>query len=163
VYGQREAVALGHVISSRNASNDWFGKGCRGLDRTIFMQRRTLFRVLIGGAFGTLGLPAQEAYGQEWIISTIYDAAGRHGVSGDWLLNTAICESQLDPWAYNEMTGDIGLFQFKPSTWTEWGADPSAIWDVWSQADMAAWAFSAGLHTHWCCSGTWQGEQCVWQ
>ena len=120
-------------------------------------------RALIGGGLAALGLPAREAYGQEWIISTIYDAAGRHGVSGDWLLNTAACESQFDPWAYNEMTGDIGLFQFKPSTWAEWGADPSAIWDVWSQADMAAWAFSMGLHTHWCCSGTWQGEQCVWE
>jgi hypothetical protein len=127
------------------------------------MQRRTLIRALIGGALGVVGLPAREAHGQEWIISTIYDAAGRHGVSGDWLLNTAVCESQLDPWAYNDMTGDVGLFQFKPSTWSEWGADPSAIWDVWSQADMAAWAFSAGLHTHWCCSGTWQGEQCSWE
>ena len=118
-------------------------------------------RALIGGALGMPGHPAREADGQEWIISTIYDAAGRHGVSGDWLLNTAVCESQLDPWAYNELTGDVGLFQFKPSTWAEWGADPSAIWDVWSQADMAAWAYSAGLHTHWCCSGTWQGEQCT--
>ena len=88
------------------------------------MQRRTLIRALIGGALGVVGLPAREAHGQEWIISTIYDAAGRHGVSGDWLLNTAMCESQLDPWAYNDMTGDIGLFQFKPSTWSEWGADP---------------------------------------
>ena len=92
------------------------------------MQRRSLFRALIGGALGAFGMPAREARGQEWIISTIYDAAGRHGVSGEWLLNTAVCESQLDPWAYNEMTGDIGLFQFKPSTWAEWGADPSAIW-----------------------------------
>ena len=123
------------------------------------MQRRTVIRALIGGALGTLGLRVGEADGQEWIISTIYDAAGRHGVSADWLLNTAVCESQLDPWAYNELTGDIGLFQFKPSTWAEWGADPSAIWDVWSQADMAAWAFSVGLDSHWCCSGTWQGYQ----
>jgi hypothetical protein len=163
VYGQREAVALWQVSSSRNASDGWYGKGCHGLDRTIFMQRRSFFRALIGGALGTLALPAREAHGQEWIISTIYDAAGRHGVSGDWLFNTAVCESQLDPWAYNDMTGDVGLFQFKPSTWAEWGADPSAIWDVWSQADMAAWAFAQGLHTHWCCSGTWQGEQCVWE
>ena len=111
------------------------------------MQRRSLFRALIGGALGTFAIPAREARGQEWIISTIYDAAGRHEVSGEWLLNTAVCESQLDPWAYNEITGDTGLFQFKPSTWAEWGADPSAIWDVWSQADMAAWAFSAGLHS----------------
>jgi hypothetical protein len=162
VYGQREALALWCFSSPRNAPDVWCGKGCYGLERTIFMRRRTLVRALIGGALGMLGLPAREAHGQEWIISTIYDAAGRHGVSGEWLLNTAVCESQLDPWAYNEMTGDTGLFQFKPTTWAEWGADPSAIWDVWSQADVAAWAFSVGLHTHWCCSGTWQGEQCTW-
>ena len=163
LYGQREAFALWHASSSRNASDGWYGKGCQGLDRTKFMQRRTLFRAVIGAVLGTYGLRAREAHGEEWIISTIYDAAGRHGVSGDWLLNTAVCESQLDPWAYNDLTGDVGLFQFKPSTWAEWGADPSAIWDVWSQADMAAWAFAQGLHTHWCCSGTWQGEQCVWE
>ena len=81
-----------------------------------------MIRALIGGALGIVGHPAREARGQEWVISTIYDTAGRHGVSGDWLLKTAICESQLDPWAYNEMTGDVGLFQFKPSTWAEWGA-----------------------------------------
>lgn len=58
------------------------------------------------------------------------------------------------------MTGDCGVFQFNPETWIGWGGDPNAIWDVWSQADMAAWAFAAGLHTHWCCSGTWQGGFC---
>ena len=123
------------------------------------MQRRSLIGGLIGAGLGILGLRRQDTKAEEWIISTIYEAAGRYGVSGDWLLNTAICESGLDPWAYNEMTGDTGLFQFKPTAWAEWGADPAAIWDVWSQADMAAWAFSAGLHTHWCCSGTWQGGQ----
>ena len=116
---------------------------------------------LVGGALASVGLQRQRADAQEWIVSTIYDAAGRHGVSGDWLLNTAICESGLDPWAYNPMTGDSGVFQFKPETWVAWGGDPNALWDVWSQADMAAWAFSAGLHTHWCCSGTWQWEACA--
>jgi hypothetical protein len=120
-----------------------------------------LIRAVVGGALGLSGIRSRNAVAEDWIISTIYEAAGRHGVSGDWLLDTAACESQLDPWAYNAVTGDVGLFQFKPSTWAAWGADPAAIWDVWSQADMAAWAFSAGLHTHWCCSGTWQGyEQC---
>ncbi len=126
------------------------------------MQRRSLIRGFVGGVLGTYSLRNRDAQAQEWITSTIYEAAARYGVSGAWLLNTAICESQLDPWAYNEITGDTGLFQFKPATWVEWGADPSAIWDVWSQADMASWAFSVGLHTHWCCSGTWQGyQQCV--
>ncbi len=126
------------------------------------MQRRQIMRAIVGGALGGLYAGRQQANAQDWIVSIIYDAAGRYGVSGDWLLNTAVCESGLDPWAFNEMTGDSGVFQFKPSTWAEWGGDPAVIWDVWSQADMAAWAFSVGLHTHWCCSGTWQGwETCA--
>ncbi len=123
------------------------------------MRRRNLIRALIGGALGSFAFRRKDAAAEEWIISIVYDAAGRHGVSGEWLLNTAACESGLDPWAYNEMTGDCGLFQFSPSTWASWGGDPSVIWDVWSQADMAAWAFSVGMHNHWCCSGTWQGWQ----
>jgi hypothetical protein len=124
------------------------------------VRRRTILSALIGGVLAGVGMRGQRAHAQEWIISTIYDAAGRHGVSGEWLLYTAVCESGLDPWAYNPMTGDSGIFQFRPNTWVGWGGDPNAIWDVWSQADMAAWAFSAGLHTHWCCSGTWQGGYC---
>jgi hypothetical protein len=123
------------------------------------VQRRRLFRALLGGALGTRFVPRQDTLAQDWITQTIYDAASRYGVSGDWLLNTAACESQLDPWAYNPNTGDSGIFQFNPTTWAEWGGDPAAIWDVWSQSDMAAWAFSVGLHSHWCCSGTWQGWQ----
>lgn len=123
------------------------------------MKRRSMVRALIGGVLGSVGLGRGRASADEWIISTIYDAAGRHGVSGEWLLSTATCESGLDPWAYNEYTGDCGLFQFNPSTWAGWGGDPGGIWDVWSQADMAAWAFAAGMHNHWCCSGTWQGWQ----
>ncbi|MGH2616884.1 MAG: hypothetical protein ACRDJC_16750 [Thermomicrobiales bacterium] len=125
------------------------------------MQRRTLFGALVGGVLAGIGPRRREVGAQDWIIGIIYEAAGRHGVSGDWLLNTAVCESGLDPWAYNPMTGDCGVFQFKPETWAEWGGSPSALWDVWSQADMAAWAFSVGLHSHWCCSGTWQGGLCA--
>ena len=51
----------------------------------------------------------------------IYDAAGRCSVSRAWLLNTAACESQRDPWAYNAMTGDCGLFRFNPTAWADRG------------------------------------------
>jgi hypothetical protein len=123
------------------------------------VHRRNALRALLGGALAVIGLDRREANAQDWIVTVIYDAAGRWGVSGDWLLNTAVCESGLDPWAYNPSTGDCGVFQFNPATWAEWGADPTLIWDVWSQADIAAWAFSAGLHSHWCCSGTWASWQ----
>lgn len=125
------------------------------------MQRRTIFRALVGSALALAGRPPRPVSADDWIVTIIYDAAGRYGVSGEWLLNTAVCESGLDPWAYNVMTGDCGLFQFQPSTWAEWGGDPAALWDAWSQADMAGWAFSVGLHSHWCCSGTWDGGQCL--
>ena len=123
------------------------------------MQRRNAIGALFVGALSWLGHGRAAAAADDWIVSIIYEAGARYGVSGDWLLNTAACESGLDPWAYNEITGDCGVFQFNPATWVEWGGDPSVIWDVWSQADMAAWAFSVGLHSHWCCSGTWQGWQ----
>jgi hypothetical protein len=119
-------------------------------------------RAVAGGVLGGIGLAHGEARAEAWIEQIIWEAAGRHGVSGEWLLNTARCESGLNPWSYNEVTGDSGVFQFNPETWVGWGGDPNALWDVWSQADMAAWAFSVGLHTHWCCSGTWQGfEACM--
>jgi hypothetical protein len=118
-----------------------------------------VIRGLIGGAIGWISAGQKQAAAQDWITGIIYDAAGRYGVSGDWLLNTAVCESGLDPWAYNEYTGDCGIFQFNPTTWAEWGGDPAVIWDVYGQADMAGWAFSVGLHGHWCCSGTWEGWQ----
>ena len=124
----------------------------------MLVQRRNVICALIGGVLGGV-FARQEARAEEWIIQIIYDAAGRYGVSGEWILNTADCESGLDPWAYNAVTGDCGVFQFSPATWAEWGGDPAVIWDVWSQAEMAAWAFSVGMHSHWCCSGTWQAWQ----
>jgi hypothetical protein len=149
------------VVLGRRSVDKTTERG-HGLDRTRIVRRRDVIRALLGGASFSVGARRQEAAAQDWIVQIIYDAAGRYGVSGDWLLNTAACESRLNPWAYNEVTGDCGLFQFRPATWAEWGADPALIWDVWNQADMAAWAFSVGLHTHWCCSGTWQGgEACM--
>jgi len=122
--------------------------------------RRKLLQSAVGAIFATWQV-RESAHAEEWIVGIIYEAAARHGVSGDWLLSTATCESGLNPWAYNPETGDSGLFQFKPDTWAGWGGDPASLWDVWSQADMAAWAFANGLHSHWCCSGTWAGwESC---
>lgn len=86
----------------------------------------------------------------DWIVAEIYAAAERYGVSGDWLLSVAMCESNLDPNAVNPVTGDTGLFQFNPSTWAAWGG--GNIWSVYEQADKAAWAFSQGLSSHWVCA-----------
>ena len=34
---------------------------------------------LVGGVLASVGLQRNQTYAAEWIISTIYDAAGRHG------------------------------------------------------------------------------------
>lgn len=119
------------------------------------MIRRSLIAAAIGAI---LPRTSAAAHDTTWIVDAIYHAADRYGVSGDWLLSTARCESQLNPDAYNPRTGDCGLFQFNPDTWRQWGGGD--IWSVYDQCDLAAWAFSRGLHTHWCCSGTWQGGPC---
>jgi hypothetical protein len=99
------------------------------------------------GVSGDWLLAAQQS---DWIVAEIYSAAARYGVSGDWLLSVAQCESQLNPWAVNPVTGDTGLFQFNPGTWEAWGG--GNIWSVYEQADKAAWAFSQGLSSHWLCA-----------
>jgi soluble lytic murein transglycosylase-like protein len=122
------------------------------------ITRRSL--VMAGLTTLVLYRPADAA---PWIVDEIYAAAARHGVSGDWLLSTATCESNLDPGAVNPRTGDSGLFQFNHHTWAEFagyrGIAVPDIWSVWWQADMAAWAFSAGYHTRWCCSGTFPNPE----
>jgi hypothetical protein len=100
--------------------------------------------------YGVSGDGLLAAQQSDWIVAEIYSAAARYGVSGDWLLSVAQCESQLNPWAVNPVTGDTGLFQFNPGTWEAWGG--GNIWSVYEQADKAAWAFSQGLSSHWLCA-----------
>ena len=49
------------------------------------------------------------------------------GVSGDWMVKIARCESGLNPHAYNPRGPYIGLFQFLMSTFTHNGG--TNIWD----------------------------------
>jgi hypothetical protein len=92
----------------------------------------------------------QHAAGQDWIVGEIYAAAARYGVDGDYLVNVAMCESNLDPGAVNPVTGDTGLFQFHPETFYAYGG--SDIWSVVDQADTAARMFSQGLDYLWLCA-----------
>lgn len=87
------------------------------------------------------------------VEDVIYERAEAHGVSGDYLAAVAWCESTYDPYAVGA-AGELGLFQLHP-----YGLLPSFYglgytdpWDVWEQADYAAWAFSVGLASHWSCS-----------
>ena len=88
--------------------------------------------------------------------AAIRDAATRHGVSADWLIDVMLCESGGDPYAVNPVTGDSGLFQYNPGTWYSWGGGD--IWNPYEQIEMTAWAFSQGLADHWVCSGLWDGS-----
>lgn len=88
-------------------------------------------------------------------------AAGRWGVSYQWLYACAASEGGTNPGHFAIGThGDSGWFQFLPGTWA-WmsnsafqsrGAPPAAyrhIRSVVGQTYTAAWAFSRGLSYHW--------------
>jgi resuscitation-promoting factor RpfB len=80
------------------------------------------------------------------ITEIIYSAAARHGLSGDYLLSIAECESGLDPAAYNP-TGYHGLFQFDQETWAAYGSGD--IYDPAAQAEAAAALLAAGEASRW--------------
>ena len=80
------------------------------------------------------------------ITEIVYAAAERHGLSGDYLLSVAECESGLDPGAYNP-AGYHGLFQFDYQTWGEFGVGD--IYDPIAQADAAAALLAAGESSRW--------------
>lgn len=109
------------------------------------MHRRTFILGAIATAIG-IRQPAQ-AHGE--YEAAIYDAAARYGTSGDWLVAVMYCESGGDPNAVGQY-GEIGLFQYMPSTWYGWGGGD--IWNPWEQIEMTAWAFANGLSHHWVCA-----------
>jgi Transglycosylase SLT domain len=82
----------------------------------------------------------------ETITNLIYNAAAEFGVSGDYLLSVAQCESGLNPGAYNP-AGYHGLFQFDFETWGAYGY--GSIYDPVAQARTAAELLSAGQASRW--------------
>ena len=76
----------------------------------------------------------------------IYNAAAEFGLSGDYLVGVAICESDLDPSAYNP-AGYHGLFQFDYETWSAYGYGD--IYDPVAQARTAAELLAAGHYSRW--------------
>lgn len=80
------------------------------------------------------------------IVEIITAAAERHGLSGDYLVGIAECESGLDPNAYNA-AGYHGLFQFDSATWAEFGN--GSITDPVAQAEAAASLIAAGQSSRW--------------
>jgi soluble lytic murein transglycosylase-like protein len=76
----------------------------------------------------------------------IYSAAAEFGLSGDYLLSVAVCESNLDPHAINPV-GYYGLFQFDETTWAAYGY--GSIYDATAQARTAARLLAAGQYSRW--------------
>jgi soluble lytic murein transglycosylase-like protein len=80
------------------------------------------------------------------IGQTIYAAAAEFGLSGDYLLSVATCESNLSPTAVNA-AGYYGLFQFDETTWAAYGY--GSIYDPVAQARTAARLLAAGQYSRW--------------
>lgn len=81
-------------------------------------------------------------------------AAHRWGVSYGWLRRVALCESGLNPRAYNA-SGASGLFQFMPGTFWLYAAqigERRSYWNAYASANVAAFMFSRGLSYQWVCA-----------
>ena len=83
------------------------------------------------------------------VESIIRAAAARHGVSGDWMVRIARCESGLNPHAVNP-NGHYGLFQFSRSTFSSHGG--TDIWDAGQQSEITARMLSQGQAGQWSCA-----------
>ena len=84
------------------------------------------------------------------IIGIIQAAAARWGVSGDWMVSIARCESGLNPRAYNPRGPYIGLFQFLQSTFRANGG--TNIYDPSDQANVTAKMLAHGQAHQWSCA-----------
>lgn len=113
----------------------------------------------------TLALSSCSAEQLKWFATTtaeeqapvidhiITEAAERHDVDPQLMLDMATCESGSRWWARNTSSAASGLFQFLPSTWAnaqyrynEAGAD---VMDPLANADAAASMISEGGISAW--------------
>jgi soluble lytic murein transglycosylase-like protein len=78
--------------------------------------------------------------------SVIFAAASEFGLDPNYLLSVAVCESGLNPSAYNP-AGYHGLFQFDQTTWAAYGY--GSIYDPTAQARTAARLIAAGQSSRW--------------
>ena len=90
------------------------------------------------------------APGSEWIVQVIYDAAYRYGQSGEDMLRVARCESGLYQYAEGRL-GELGIFQFMPSTWATTPYASYDIFDPWASANAAGWMWANGRRAEWVC------------
>ncbi len=80
------------------------------------------------------------------ITAIVYAAAAEYGLSGEYLVSVASCESGLNPSAVNP-AGYYGLFQFGAGTWATEGY--GSIYDPVAQARTAARMLAEGQASRW--------------
>jgi len=90
---------------------------------------------------------AGPSYSQADVIAILTAAAQANGVDPAWLISTARCESNLNPYSYNPSGPYDGLLQFLPSTFRAHGG--TDIWDPTQQAQIAATMFANGESGQW--------------
>jgi hypothetical protein len=87
--------------------------------------------------------------------NAIWLAAQHWSVNYWWLRRVAVCESGLNPMAYNRSSGASGLFQFLPPTfWSHAGqiGERRTYWDPYAAANVAAYMFRIGQAHQWSCN-----------
>lgn len=91
------------------------------------------------------------------VADMIYEVAPLYGVSPEWMITIAQCESNLEPYAIGAR-GEIGPMQFLPhgGIWSETpfgvlGIAPDHV-SVHVQIEMGAWLLSRGYAYHWACA-----------
>jgi hypothetical protein len=97
-----------------------------------------------------LGLPPGPVLPPDSVEGIIRAAAARHGVSADWMVKIARCESGLRAHAFNPVGPYYGLFQFLMSTFRAHGG--TDIWDPFQQAEITATMLSHGGAHAWGCA-----------
>jgi soluble lytic murein transglycosylase-like protein len=104
-------------------------------------------------------VPTAQASGGD-VQGSIVKWANAYGVDPNWLLRVAKCESGYNPLASNKGYyagggNPSGVFQFLPQTFAanaaRAGIPGANLWDVDSQAHVAAYMFSIGQSGQWAC------------
>jgi hypothetical protein len=128
-------LSTGIETSETAASTARFRRGLFGARET---PRRAGSETAEGAA------EAQEEGGP--ITDLIFNAAAEYDVDGNYMYALAVCESNLNPVAFNA-AGYHGLFQFDQQTWAAFGEGD--IYDPVAQARAAAKLVAAGETERW--------------
>lgn len=97
-------------------------------------------------------------YGE--VETIIRNVARKYGISEDYFVNLARCESTLNPssvnYGYYAGGGNpTGLFQYLPETWTRLSNQSGIYGDIWNaqdNAELTGWAFANGHSKEWACA-----------